>query len=68
MSSNGKWVVYHFDVGGRIQNLKLKASRLQSICTIYPGAEMYEREIKEKYGVNFSGHPNPVKLFTGRGK
>ena len=64
ISSNGKWVVYHFDLGGKIHNLKFKAFRLQSICDIYPGAEMYEREIMEKFGVSFQNHPNPVKLFT----
>lgn len=68
MSSNGEWVVYHFLFDGGIKHLKLPASHIYSICSIYPGAELYEREIMEKYGVTFRGHPNPVKLFTGEGR
>ena len=68
MSSNGEWVVYHFQFPGGIKNLKLPAKNIHTICPIYPGAEMYEREIMEKYGVTFRGHPNPVKLFTGEGR
>jgi len=64
ISSNGRWIVYHFDFEGRIHNLKFPAKNVPSITKIYPGAEMYEREIMEKYGVKFRGHPKPFKLFT----
>ena len=64
ISSNSDWIVYHFDFEGKIHNLKFPAKNVRSISKIYPGAEMYEREIMEKYGVKFRGHPKPVKLFT----
>ncbi|MBR9681626.1 MAG: NADH-quinone oxidoreductase subunit C [Candidatus Altiarchaeota archaeon] len=64
ISSNGKWLVYHFRHDAEIKNLKFPATSVKSITKIYPGAELYEREIMEKYGVKFRGHPNPVKLFT----
>jgi len=40
------------------------ARNLKSLTPLYPGAELYERELMEKYGVKFAGHPKPLKLFT----
>lgn len=67
ISSNGDWVIYHFSHEGKIKNLKFELNKNKQVSTItkiYPGAEMYERELMEKYQLKFRGHPNPVKLFT----
>lgn len=38
-------------------------SRIDSITEVVPGAELYEREIMDMFGVEFEGHPNPEKLL-----
>lgn len=64
ISSDGKKVYYHFERRGKIVARHFAASKVKSICGIFPNAELYERELMEKRGVKFKGHPNPVKLFT----
>ncbi|HDR53741.1 MAG TPA: NADH-quinone oxidoreductase subunit C [archaeon] len=64
MSCDGASVFYHFFYQGQHQTMAFPARNLKSLTPLYPGAELYERELMEKYGVKFAGHPKPLKLFT----
>lgn len=64
VSSDGKKVYYHFSLRGKIITRQFPASKVRSICRIFPNAELYERELMEKKNIKFKGHPNPTKLFT----
>jgi len=59
---------YYFDYQGRISVLKFKVPKkkpvIESIVADFPGADYYEREIHDFFGVEFSGNPNlHLKLF-----
>ena len=62
-------LVYDFNKmknGGRVA-LRVRVPRatpeLPSISKIYGGADWYEREAHEMFGIVFSGHPNLVPLI-----
>lgn len=40
---------------------------LDSVVTIYPAANWYEREIYDRYGINFRDHPDLRRLLTDYG-
>jgi len=66
-------VDYQFcPVEGRVNRHVVQATVAEgqpatSITGIYPGAEWYEREAHELYGVQFDGHPGltPLLLYEG---
>ncbi|MBR9689348.1 MAG: NADH-quinone oxidoreductase subunit C [Candidatus Altiarchaeota archaeon] len=64
ISYDGKKIYYHFFLNGKIITESKLARNLTSLCSLYLGAELYEREIMEKHSVKFRNHPNPKKLFT----
>lgn len=65
-------VVYHFlspHLNHRIR-IKLEAddtTPVPSICDVYPGANWFERETYDLYGVLFSGHPDLRRILTDYG-
>lgn len=64
ISCDGEKLYYHVFLDGEIRTFEKDTKKARSACPVFPGAELYEREIMEKHGVKFRGHPNPVKLFT----
>jgi NADH:ubiquinone oxidoreductase subunit C len=40
-----------------------KTLEIKTVTGIYPGANLFEREVHEMLGVDFPGHPNLEKLF-----
>jgi Ni,Fe-hydrogenase III component G len=64
ISYDGESLHYHFALEGKIKTLSAKGKLFMSICEHFPGAELYEREIMEKFGVKFDNHPKPINLFT----
>ena len=43
--------------------LPKKKLEIKTVTGIYPGANLFEREVHEMLGVGFPGHPNLEKLF-----
>jgi NADH-quinone oxidoreductase subunit C len=65
-------VVYH--LLSPKQNLRIRVkveaaedTLVPSITSVYPGADWYERETYDLYGVLFSGHPDLRRLLTDYG-
>ena len=66
----GLEILYHFsyDRRGVIYSIRVliedkKKPEIDSIATIFPGAEWIEREMWEMLGINFVGHPNLKRLL-----
>ncbi len=65
-------VVYHFlspPLNRRIR-VKLEADEINpvpSIIDVFPGANWFEREVYDLYGVLFSGHPDLRRILTDYG-
>jgi len=65
----GLEVVYHLWSFTKKHSLQVKTRvtyddpNVPSIATIYPGADWHERETRDMFGINFSGHPNLVPLL-----
>jgi NADH-quinone oxidoreductase subunit C len=65
-------VVYHFlspTLNARIR-IKLQAdesTQVPSIIELFPGADWFEREAYDLYGVIFAGHPDMRRLLTDYG-
>jgi NADH-quinone oxidoreductase subunit C len=65
-------VVYHFLSPVRNTRIRVKietdeTTPVTSIIGVYPGADWFEREAYDLYGVLFSGHPDLRRLLTDYG-
>lgn len=65
-------VVYHLlsptqNVRIRVKLLTDDSSPVPSVTDIYPGAEWFEREAYDLYGILFSGHPDLRRILTDYG-
>ena len=66
-------VVYHLykTFGGLGFNFKVQVPRqnpvIESLVSLYPGAEFQEREIYDLYGVKFEGHPDLRRILMWEG-
>lgn len=60
-------LLYHMSIGGAYLNLRVKIAKeelaIDSIANIVPGASWIEREIRDLFGVEFKGHPDPRSLL-----
>jgi NADH:ubiquinone oxidoreductase subunit C len=59
-------LLYHFWKSGGLSlliSLDEKYLQIDSICSLIPGAEFYEREVSEMFGIEFLGLPNPTPLL-----
>ena len=66
-------IIYHFkrSTGGAPLTLKCilrrENSEIQSLVSVYPGAELQEREVWDLFGVKFTGHPDLRRILTWEG-
>ena len=65
-------VVYHLLSPKQNARIRVKirtdeTKQVPSICGIFPGANWFEREAYDMYGVLFSGHPDLRRLLTDYG-
>ena len=65
-------VVYHFLSPYKNQRIRLKLAAddlipVPSITDIFPGANWFEREAYDLYGIIFSGHPDLRRILTDYG-
>jgi NADH-quinone oxidoreductase subunit C len=61
-------LVYHFAHYRELCRTVVYASlpldqEAPTICHIYPGADWYEREVYDLFGIRFVGHPNLKRLL-----
>jgi NADH-quinone oxidoreductase subunit C len=65
-------VVYHLlspkhNVRVRVKALTDETTPVPSIIEVFPGAEWYERETYDLYGIVFTGHPDMRRILTDYG-
>jgi NADH-quinone oxidoreductase subunit C len=65
-------VVYHFlsprlNVRVRVKAAVAEGTAVPSIIEVFPGANWFERETYDLYGVPFTGHPDMRRLLTDYG-
>ncbi|HLL27550.1 MAG TPA: NADH-quinone oxidoreductase subunit C [Xanthobacteraceae bacterium] len=65
-------VVYHLlspkhNLRARVKVMTDEATPVPSICSVYTGANWFEREAYDLYGILFSGHPELRRLLTDYG-
>jgi NADH-quinone oxidoreductase subunit C len=65
-------VVYHLlspkhNMRVRVKVQTDEATPVPSICGVYPGANWFEREAYDLYGILFAGHPELRRLLTDYG-
>ena len=60
-------VLYHFCPGDAVIALRVRVPRrggaLPSLCDIVPSAEVFERELREMFGIEFTGLHTPDRLY-----
>lgn len=63
-------VIYHFIHKKKTINIRVSLDKkncvVDSITGIYPGANLFERELYEMTGVQVKNHPNLKKLFLAK--
>ena len=65
-------VIYHFlspvlNARVRLRGEASESTQVPSIITVFPGADWFERETYDLYGVIFTGHPDMRRLLTDYG-
>src|SRR5690606_30817081 len=65
-------VVYHLlsprqNMRIRLRVMTHEATPVPSLTPIYPGADWYEREAYDFYGIRFTGHPDLRRILTDYG-
>jgi NADH-quinone oxidoreductase subunit C len=65
-------VVYHLlspkkNIRVRVKVQTDEQTPVPSICEIFPGANWFEREVYDLYGILFTGHPELRRLLTDYG-
>jgi NADH-quinone oxidoreductase subunit C len=65
-------VVYHLlspkhNVRVRVKAETDETAPVPSIIDVYPGADWYEREVFDLYGIVFTGHPDMRRILTDYG-
>ena len=65
-------VIYHFLSPTLNMRIRLRAeadeaTQVPSIISVFPGADWFERETYDLYGVIFTGHPDMRRLLTDYG-
>ncbi len=65
-------VVYHLlcyskNIRVRVRVLTDESSALASAVSVYSGANWFEREVWDMYGIAFTGHPDMRRLLTDYG-
>ena len=69
LGEEGFEVVTHLFSTTNLHNVRLKVRlphenpACPTISDLYPGANWHERETREMFGIEFEGHPQPVKLL-----
>ncbi len=55
--------------GGILFKVQLSRNdlRVGSVCSIFPGAELQEREVLDLFGVTFEDHPDPRRILMWEG-
>ena len=62
-------VVYHLLAIAKKERVRLKvrldgsSPALESVTSVWPAANFYEREVFDLFGVRFSGHPNLKRIM-----
>lgn len=57
----------HWNLRIRVKVMTDETLPVPSVCSVYAGAEWYERETYDMYGVRFSGHPDMRRILTDYG-
>ncbi len=62
-------VVYHLFSSRNADRLRIKVAvaegeEVDSVTAVWPGANWFEREAYDMFGIRFRGHPNLVKILT----
>lgn len=67
------FVVYHVFSPSMNTRIRLKARvplenpELPSVTAVWRGADWYERETFDLFGIRFTGHPNLARILTAEG-
>ena len=60
-------VIYHLVHKNRTINIRVPVDKknhtIETVTDIYPGANLFERELAEMLGIHVKGHPDPRRLF-----